>query len=132
MNDGVGPYVFNLHGELSHKADSLLLPDGEPPVFAQLYVYDPADAVNYWMANALNAHLDHHTMVTLQNMVYHHHPAVQMYRQAYELTRNMPPEQQCKIALHFDQSCDCCCYNLPDASSLLSPTYSDWSPIGIY
>ena len=64
VNDGVGPYVFKLHGELSHKAGSLLPPDRESPVFAQLYVYDPADAVNYCMANAWNAHLDHHTMVT--------------------------------------------------------------------
>ena len=40
-----------------------------------------------------------------------------MYRQAYKLTRNMPPHQQCKIALHFDQSCDHHCYNLPDATN---------------
>ena len=80
VNDGVGPYVFKLHGELSHKAGSLLPPDGESPVFAQLYVYDPADAVNYRMANAWNAHLDHHTMLTLQDMLYHHHPAVQIGR----------------------------------------------------
>ena len=117
VNDGISPYVFKLHGELSHKAGSLLPPEGEPPVYAQLYVYDPADAVNYQMANAWNTHLDHHTMVTLQDMLYHHHPAVQMYRQAYELTRNMPPEQQCKIVLRFDQSCNCCHYNLPDATN---------------
>jgi hypothetical protein len=90
VNDGVGPYVFKLHGELSHKAGSLLPPEGEPPMYAQLYVYNPADAVNYRMANAWNTHLDHHTM---------------------------PPEQQCKIALHFNQSCNHHHYNLPDATN---------------
>jgi hypothetical protein len=106
VNNGGGPYVFKLHGELSHKIGSLLPPDGEPPVYAQLYIYDPADAVNFWIANAWNAHLNHHTLVTLQDMLHRCHPAVQMYKQAHELTRNMPPEQQCKIALRFDQTCD--------------------------
>ena len=69
------------------------------------------------MANAWNAHLDHHTLLTLQDMLYCRHPAVQMYKQAHELTRNMPPEQQCKIALHFCQSCDHRHYNLPDATN---------------
>jgi hypothetical protein len=106
VNDGVGPYVFKLHGELSHRAGSLLPPEGEAPVYAQLYIYDPADAVDFRMANAWNTHLDHHTLVILQDMLHRCHPAVQMYKQAHELTRNMPPEQQCKIALRFDQSCD--------------------------
>ena len=69
------------------------------------------------MANAWNAHLDHHTLITLQDMLYRCHPAVQMYKQAHELTRNMPPEQQCKIALCFDQTCDCRRYNLPNATN---------------
>jgi hypothetical protein len=117
INDGEGPYIFRLHGELSHKSSSLLPPEGEPPVFAQLYIYDPADAVNFWMANRWNTQLDHHTMVTLQDMLHHHHPAIEMYKQAHELTRNMPPEQQCKIALHFDESCDRRRYHLPTAAT---------------
>jgi hypothetical protein len=28
-------------------------------------------------------------------MLYHHHPGVQSYKTAFELTRNMPPEHQC-------------------------------------
>ena len=82
MGHGVGPYVFKLHGELSHSIGSLLPAEGEPPVYAQLYIYDSADAVNFWMANAWNAHLNHHTLVTLQDMLYRLHPGVQMYIQA--------------------------------------------------
>jgi hypothetical protein len=51
INDGKGPYIFRLHGALSHKSGSLLPPEGELPVFTQLYIYDSADAVNFWMAN---------------------------------------------------------------------------------
>lgn len=52
-------------------------------------------------------------MQTLQDMLYHHHPGVQMYKQTYELTQNMEPQQQCKIALQYDSLCDHHQYNLP-------------------
>ena len=52
VNNGVGLYIFKLHGELSHKIGSLHPPDGEPSIYAQLYIHDPADAINSWMANA--------------------------------------------------------------------------------
>jgi hypothetical protein len=51
INDGEGLYVFRLHGKLSHKSGSLLPPEGESPVYTQLYIHDPADAVNFRMAN---------------------------------------------------------------------------------
>ena len=77
VNDGVGPYIFKLHGKLSHKIGSLHLPDGKPPMYAQLYIYDPADAINFQMANVQNTHFHHPTLVTLlQDMLHHHHPAV--------------------------------------------------------
>ena len=66
--------------------------------------------------NQWNFALDPHTLATLQNMLYTLHPGVQIYKQAFELTRNLPPEQQCRIRLHFDPSTDRRCYQLPDAS----------------
>ena len=56
-------------------------------------------------------------MQILQDTLHNHHPGVAMYKQALELTANMPPEHQCKIALHFDEQTDCRCYNLPTASA---------------
>ena len=52
-------------------------------------------------------------MQTLQDTLHNHHPGVAMYKQALELTSNMPPEHQCKIALRFDERTDHRCYNLP-------------------
>jgi hypothetical protein len=49
-------------------------------------------------------------------MLYCSHYGVQLYKQAYELTRNMPPEQQCRIALHFDPSSNRHCYQNPHVS----------------
>jgi hypothetical protein len=56
-------------------------------------------------------------MQILQDTLYNHHPGVQLYKQALELTSNMPPEHQCKLALHFDERTDRRHYNLPTAAA---------------
>jgi hypothetical protein len=50
---GRGPYTFRLHGELIHRAESLLPAEGanaHTPTYAQLYIYDPAVTLNHRMA----------------------------------------------------------------------------------
>ena len=44
------------------------------------------------------------------------HLGVQLYRQAYALTHNMPLEEQCRIALHFQENTDRCHYQDPQPS----------------
>ena len=115
---GGGPYAFRLHEELIHRAGSLLPleDDAVAPVYAQLYIYDSDVALRHHIANLWNARLNAATLGILQDMLYRCHPAVQLYKQAYELTRNMPSKQQCQIALHFDSSCDqhhYQCYDFP-------------------
>jgi len=110
---GGGPYVFKVHGALSHRAGSLLPAPNAPPVYAQLYIYDPEDALNYRMANQNNTGLDRGIMRDLQDMLYRHHYGVALYKSALELTRDMPPEHQCRIALHYDPGTDRRRYNLP-------------------
>ena len=41
-----GPYAFKINGELHHLSKSLLPVKGEQPSYAQLYVHDPAEALN--------------------------------------------------------------------------------------
>src|ERR1700724_1848028 len=115
--NGAGPYVLKVHGALSHRTGSLLPHPGQNPVYSQLYVYDPVDALNYRMANQYNRDLSCDTMQVLQDTLQRHHPGVQLYKTAHELTRDMPPEHQCKIALRFDDTCDRRRYNLPAAAS---------------
>ena len=118
VNDGQGPYVYKIHGKLSHNAGSLLPPPGKPPTYAQLYIYDPDQALDYRMNHEANRNLNRQIMETLQNMLIESHPGVQLYKQAYELTANMPPEQQCTIALRFDRDTDRRRYNLPTAREI--------------
>lgn len=117
VNRGAGPYIFKIQGQLSHLAGSLLPQIPFAPKYAQLYIYDPADALNFRMNNPYNSRLDRGTMGTLQDMLYRRHPRVRLYRQAYELTANMPIDQQCTIALRFDTETDRRWYNLPTAAA---------------
>ena len=94
----------------------ILPAEGDTPVYAWLYIYDSAQALGHRMGNKWNKALTPATLGELQDMLYHSHPAVQLYRQAYELTSAMPPEQQCQIALCFDSTCDRHCYQAPDTS----------------
>ena len=49
-------------------------------------------------------------------MLYRCHSAVGIYKQAYTLTRDMPPEQDCRIALRFQENCDRRRYQNPAAT----------------
>ena len=114
---GGGPYSFRLHGELIHRVGSLLPPEGEAPVFAQLYIHDNAQqAHEHRSANTFNATLDPGTLRELQDMLWRSHPGVALYKQAYQLSLAIPPERQCRIALRFDAGCDRRRYQAPDAS----------------
>ncbi len=88
----------------------------ESPVYAQLYIYDPAEALDYRMRHDANQGLNRQVMAELQDMLYCIHPATQLYKQAYEITQEMPNHQQCRIALRYDKKCEQQCYNLPTAA----------------
>ncbi|OMO58886.1 DNA helicase [Corchorus capsularis] len=53
INKKPGPYIFRINGQTHHKMGSLLPLDGEHPKFAQLYVYDTQNEIDYRM-QALN------------------------------------------------------------------------------
>ena len=111
-----GPYVSKVHGSLSHRAGSLFPAPNQPPVYAQLYIYDPDDALTYRMDNPHNVSLDRTIMNDLQDMLHRHHHGVTLYKSAMEMTRDMPSELQCKIGLRYDPGTDRRCYNLPTMS----------------
>lgn len=45
VNNGRGPPLFKICGQVYHRVGSLLPPDGSPPKFIQLYIYDTANEV---------------------------------------------------------------------------------------
>jgi hypothetical protein len=106
VNDGHGLWLYKIKGELHHVTGTLLLSPRQTPMYSQLYIHDPDITLNHRIANRNNLTLDRGTMQTLQDMLYRHHTSVQLYRQAYEITRDLPQDQDCTIALMFDSACD--------------------------
>ena len=80
---GSGPYSFRIQGELCHWSGSLAPAEGEDPVFSQLYIYDPADALAARQRN--NPELNPLTLETLQDVLWDSHPYAAIYRHAHEL-----------------------------------------------
>jgi hypothetical protein len=73
---GQGPYVFKIHGSQYHHTGPLIPAQGRAPNYAQLYIYESDQALEYRMGHRANAGLHRGTMQILQNMLYHLHPAV--------------------------------------------------------
>ena len=113
---GGGPYTFVLHGQLNHLAGSLLPAEGDPPRYAQLYIHDSDIALQHCLQNRHNTYLDPFVLATLQHMLEDVHPGVQLYKQAYVLTHNIPSEGQYRIALRYQENTDRCHYQDPQPS----------------
>ena len=47
INNGGAPWVYRVQGQLHHISGTSLAPTGKRPCFAQLYIYDPEDALNF-------------------------------------------------------------------------------------
>ena len=56
--------MFKVQGRLYHCIGSLLPQPDSSPVYAQLYIYDPQEALDFRMNNAANTTLNRQTMQT--------------------------------------------------------------------
>ena len=122
-----GPYAFKINGELHHLAGSLLPVKGEQPSYAQLYVHDPAEALN--IRQNRNQNLLPQIMTELQAMMQDTHPYVPLYKQAFQIMRAKPPEQQKNVVvnLHMDKNADSRRYNLPTVDEIAAIIPGDGS-----
>ena len=103
INDGGGPYVFKMHGELTHRIGSLLPAEGANPevAYSQLYLYDPQTALDMRMGSRWNSGLSRDVLGTLQDMLYRHHPVAELYKHAQELMADIPDEDDCRNSLLY-------------------------------
>ena len=80
---GSGPYSFRISGELHHLSGALLPLAGDPPVFAQIYIHDPAQQLAERQGN--NTNLKPAIMAIIQGGIHESHPYAELYRQAFDL-----------------------------------------------
>ncbi len=79
------------------------------------------------MAN--NPQLNHTIMAELQAMIHETHPYVALYKSAYQIMAEMPPEQRqnVKMLLRADRTLDQRRYNLPTANEIAAVIPGDGS-----
>lgn len=86
VNDGRGPYVFKVSGQLCHRIGSLLPRDGQRPEYAQLYIFDTRNEVQNRIRVAAYAdgtfHPNPQIITSLIEMFNVHNPIVQLFRTA--------------------------------------------------
>jgi hypothetical protein len=79
---GPNAWVFRILGQLRHLSGALTAPDGVHPSYSQLYMYDPAVALQQRMNR--NSSLRRDTMESLQAMLTDSHPYAEIYKHQEE------------------------------------------------
>jgi len=87
MNDGRGPPIFKVCDQIHHRIGSFLPPDGQPPKFIQLYVYDTSNEVNNRLraldpSDASGANLDSSVIEALTHILDQCNPLAAKFRTA--------------------------------------------------
>jgi hypothetical protein len=115
--DGRGPPCYKIQGELFHQIGPVLPENPQAPLYSQLYIYDPTDALQHRKSN--NPQTRSETMAFLQMLMLHCNPFVDTYVQADELMRSTSiPEYHLK--LDFLLASDRRRYNLPSSQHELA------------
>ncbi|XP_062196833.1 uncharacterized protein LOC133899786 [Phragmites australis] len=103
INDGHGPYVFKISGQLCHRIGSLIPRHGARPEYCQLYIFDTDNEVRNRIAVATHSNIDFQPneaiVASLMSMLDTHNPIVQVFRTA----RDRLSMQSDNLS---DQSCD--------------------------
>ncbi|XP_048324649.2 uncharacterized protein LOC125421000 [Ziziphus jujuba] len=108
------PLVFRLHGQNYHKIESLFLPEGSPPKFAQLYIYDTENEVSNGI-QAVSQNLDIkklHTEVVhnLKMMLDQHNVLVKLFRMIEKILRSSVKSLRDFLMMHLSGTIDVSCH----------------------
>lgn len=110
MFDGRGPPTYKIQGELYHQIGPLYPEDGHAPLYSQLYIYDPVEALDHRRNN--NPQTRPATMAFLQELLLNCNPFVAVYEQAAALAGSQSMFDY-RLKLDFLEASDRRRYNLP-------------------
>jgi hypothetical protein len=108
--DGCSPPTYKIQGELYHQISLLRPEEGHAPLYSQLYIYDPSDALLHRQNN--NVQTCECTMAFLQCCLLNCNPFVTVYVQADALSLSNPMPNY-RLRLDFLDASDHRRYNLP-------------------
>jgi hypothetical protein len=112
---GGGPPTFRIHGELCHRIGSLFPCEGDHPMSAQLYIYDPHEALDYRMQR--NTTLDPIVMKCLQDLILENHRWARVFKHTKEVFEETGC-QDISIQLTANKNHDRRRWNLPTAHEI--------------
>jgi hypothetical protein len=88
INDGHGPYVFKISGQVCHRIGSLLPHQDARPEYAQLYLFDTehdiSNRINVVSSSMRPFHVDENVVRSLIQMLDAHNPIVKLFWTARE------------------------------------------------
>lgn len=111
---GGGPWVWKSGYTIYHRAGSLL-PTERNPKYAQLYFYDPDEALRYRMDR--NEKLNPATMAYLQDMLVHTNRYTRIFLHSLEILTSTP-SIDLQIRIVADPSTDLRRYNAPSVNEI--------------
>jgi hypothetical protein len=112
---GRGPWVWKSGHTIYHRVANVLPQAERNPTYAELYFYDPDDALAYRMDN--NEHLQRDTMNDLQNMLLETNRYKKLYQHSIAILQNMP-SVDLQICIVADLSTDLRQYNAPNVDEI--------------
>jgi hypothetical protein len=82
VNDGHGPYVFKITGQVCHRIGSLIPSHGARPEYAQLYLFDTeheiSNRINVVSSSTSSFHADENIVLSLIQMIDSSNPIVRL------------------------------------------------------
>ncbi|XP_073493942.1 uncharacterized protein [Phyllobates terribilis] len=89
---GFGPYCFKIHGQIYHRTGTLHPEIGQPPKFAQLYIFDTNEATEQRM----NLKENEKCNVELMNLIAVHLQTISPFAAAYRMLKDVEAEEEQK------------------------------------
>ena len=116
---GRGPYSFVIHGELRHRTGALVPEPGAEPSYAQLYIYDFAEALE--SRERRNPNLDRRILNIIQQTLLQYNPFVTRFKQAHEILEQQAQDETNRnlpAYLHYNPRKDQRRYNAPTVDEI--------------
>jgi Helitron helicase-like domain at N-terminus len=112
---GGGPWIWKTGYTIYHQLGTLRPNANDDPTYAQLYFYDPEDALQFRMKN--NWNLERETMAKLQDMLRSTHRYSAAFLHSFEILQNTP-SLELSLRIVTDPSTDQRRYNAPSSNEI--------------
>jgi len=128
INDGHGPYVFKISGQVCHRVGSLIPSEGRRPEYAQLYIFDTdhevSNRINVTSSSRTPFHANEDIVRSLIQMLDTHNPIVKLFRTTRErLSENSYDQYSIRLFGDVDAHGDI--YSFPVASEVVGLVVGD-------